>query len=262
MTDMNTLPTAGKSETRPKAVELTDHPLASVFPPLSKDEYEALKADIKDNGLREPISTFKGQVLDGRHRYRACKDLGIEPKINRLDQTTDPVAYVISANLRRRHLTTAQRAMAAAKLATLKRGDNQHNGEGLSIERSSQLFNVSDASTNRCKKVLSDGVPKLVQMVEEGKLPASVGEKVAGLPQEEQAELVEQTAKKIKDKFKEEDRQPSPTNAPLVSPSALAEAEDDYITELKILKAANVADAEAAVGKLVKRLQDLDFLKD
>jgi ParB-like chromosome segregation protein Spo0J len=258
MTDMNTLPTAGKSETRPK-VEFTDHPLASIFPSLAKEEYEALRADIKDNGLREPISTFKGQVLDGRHRYRACKDLGIEPKTNPLDAKTDPVAFVISANLRRRHLTTAQRAMAAARLATLKRGDNQHTGEGLSIERSSQLFNASTASASRCKKVLSDGVPKLVELVEEGKLPASVAEKVAVLPQEEQAELVKQTAKKIKDKF---NRQPPPTNAPVVSPSALAEAEDDYITELKILKAANVADAEAAVGKLVKRLQDLDFLKD
>ena len=151
--------------------------------------------------------------------------------------------------------------MAAAKLANLKVGGNQHS-EGVSIETGSKMFNVSDASTKRCRAVLNNGVPELVKMVEEGKLPASVGEKVAGLPQEEQAELVEQTAKKIKDKFKEEDRQPSPTNAPLVSPSALAEAEDDYITELKILKAANVADAEAAVGKLVKRLQDLDFLKD
>jgi len=99
-----------------KPIEYTDHPLANIFPTLGKDEFEALKADIKANGQREPISIFLTQVLDGRHRYRACKELELEPKITQLHHKTDPVAFVISANLRRRHLTTAQRAHCAAAM--------------------------------------------------------------------------------------------------------------------------------------------------
>jgi ParB-like chromosome segregation protein Spo0J len=245
----------------PKPIEYTDHSLANIFPPLGKDEFEALKADIQTNGQREPISIFQSQVLDGRHRYRACKALGLEPKINRLDPKTDPVAFVISANLRRRHLTTAQRAMAAAKLANMKRGDNQHNGEGLSIERSSAMFNVSDASTNRCKAVLAKGIDALVQMVEGDKLAASLAEKVAELPKEEQSTLVEKGVTAIKKRF------PTTPAAASTPPSTAASdkidnEENAYIDALKRLKAAKLENAEAAVSNLVRRLQDLDFLTD
>ena len=76
-----------------KPIEYTDHPLANIFPTLGKDEFEALKADIKANGQREPISIFLTQVLDGRHRYRACKELELEPKITRKRQA-NPASQV------------------------------------------------------------------------------------------------------------------------------------------------------------------------
>ncbi len=40
-------------------------------------EYVALKNDITQNGLLHPIVIFEGQVLDGRHRYSACVELGV-----------------------------------------------------------------------------------------------------------------------------------------------------------------------------------------
>jgi ParB-like chromosome segregation protein Spo0J len=59
------------------ATELTLHPLAELFPPMSDDDYRALKADIARRGQLNPITVQHDQVLDGRHRWRACCELGI-----------------------------------------------------------------------------------------------------------------------------------------------------------------------------------------
>jgi voltage-gated potassium channel Kch len=72
---------------------------------------------------------------------------------------------VISLNLKCRHLSESQRAMVAAKIATLKLGDNQHS-EGPSIEEASRLLNVGHASVERAKTVQRAGAPELVEAVD------------------------------------------------------------------------------------------------
>ena len=126
-------------------------------------EFDALKEDINKTGkLLHPIVLFENKILDGRNRYKACKALALQPDFVELPAGTNPIAYVISANEQRRHMSQSQRAFAAAKLANLKLGDNQHSGgEGLRIGRASQLLNASETTVNRCKKVLTDGVPDL-----------------------------------------------------------------------------------------------------
>lgn len=77
---------------------------------MSDDELKKLASDIAENDQQEPIVLFNGQVLDGRNRLAACKLLGIEAKSRVLRDCVSPTAYVLSANLHRRHLTTIQRA--------------------------------------------------------------------------------------------------------------------------------------------------------
>lgn len=91
------------------------HPLAELIPPMSEEEFSDLLADIRANGLRSPITLYEEKVLDGRHRLRACEELGISPPTAHFDGD-DPTAFVISMNLRRRNLTTGQRATAALAL--------------------------------------------------------------------------------------------------------------------------------------------------
>src|ERR1700686_3667801 len=93
------------------------HPLAECFPMLPNPELQELADDIKANGLRENIVLYEGQILDGRNRYEACKIVGlpVEKFISRYEES-DPLGYVISANLRRRHLEAGARAMIAEKL--------------------------------------------------------------------------------------------------------------------------------------------------
>jgi hypothetical protein len=106
--------------------ELQFHPLADMFPLMEGAEFDALVADIKANKVRDNILLYEGMILDGRNRYRALRTLGLSPKVIRdshcvtrscIDEHHGgPVAYVISANIHRRHLTAEQRRDLIAKL--------------------------------------------------------------------------------------------------------------------------------------------------
>jgi ParB-like chromosome segregation protein Spo0J len=98
-----------------QANRLAFHPLADIFPLLEGYEFEELVADIKANGLIEDIVLYDGMILDGRNRYRACCAAGIEPTY-RPFTGDDPAAFVISANIRRRHLTPLVKRAVIAKL--------------------------------------------------------------------------------------------------------------------------------------------------
>lgn len=92
------------------------HPAAAVFPMLSDDELADLAADIKANGLLHPITLDKdGRIVDGRNRNAACKRAGIEPTYATLADDVDVVAFILSQNVHRRHLSAGQRAMATVE---------------------------------------------------------------------------------------------------------------------------------------------------
>jgi ParB-like chromosome segregation protein Spo0J len=91
------------------------HPAADIFPMMADDELQALADDIKANGLRNPIVlTADGDLLDGRNRQAACDLAKVKPDYLTVNGD-DPVALVVSLNVKRRNLTAGQRAMAAAE---------------------------------------------------------------------------------------------------------------------------------------------------
>jgi N6-adenosine-specific RNA methylase IME4 len=171
------------------------HPLADIFPLVGGAEFDELVADIHRHGLREPIVVYEDKILDGRNRYRACEAAGVEPTFT-VYQGDDPISYVVSLNLRRRHLDESQRAMVAAKLATLKLGDNQHS-EGLPIGRSSELLNVGERTVARAREVQEHGTPELVHAVERGAVSVSAAADVATLSAQEQREIVARGEREI-----------------------------------------------------------------
>lgn len=155
-------------------MELQFHEYANLFPLIEGREFDDLVADIQQHGIREPIWLYDGKILDGRNRYRASQSIGIDAPIKTYEGD-DALAFVISLNLKRRHLNESQRAMVAAKLAKLELGANQHTGsENLPTQQqAANMLNVSDRSIRTAKHVQSVATPELAAAVEAGKVAVS-----------------------------------------------------------------------------------------
>ncbi|MFH1605532.1 MAG: DNA methyltransferase [Pseudomonadota bacterium] len=84
-----------------------------VMPALSPEEYENLKNSIAEHGVQVPIEVDEqGNILDGNHRVRACRELGIKdwPSIVRVGLSEEEKrAHAWRLNMQRRHLTKEQR---------------------------------------------------------------------------------------------------------------------------------------------------------
>ena len=93
---------------------LTFNPVADIFQLLEGAEFDDLVADIAAHGVREPITIYKCQILDGRNRYLACQKLGIACPTRQFGgEESELLDFVVSANLIRRHLSESQRASGA-----------------------------------------------------------------------------------------------------------------------------------------------------
>lgn len=181
------------------------HPIASLFPAMAADELVDLTKDVAEHGVRRPVVFWGGKLIDGRHRLQAAVAAGLAcPRVD-LDIEDDPVAFVVSENLQRRHLTVSQRAIMATKLIGLAPGSNQYRKltersveksqekqtttegvlintptkEVVSVAQAAKSVGVSVDSVNRAKRVVANVSPELVQAVEEGKMSLNAAAKIA-----------------------------------------------------------------------------------
>lgn len=123
--------------------------------------------------MNSPPLILEGQILDGRNRWKACEELGIEAKTVEFDNG-NPLAFIISHNLHRRHLNESQRAMIAARLVDFdqsdaikkgieKRKQRLTNPDEISSESSfntpeaAALLNVNKSTVSAAKRVLREG---------------------------------------------------------------------------------------------------------
>jgi ParB-like chromosome segregation protein Spo0J len=113
----------------PDIIKLEAHPHSKLFPPMAADDFEKLVADIKANDLQQPIVLYQGCILDGNNRKRACLLAQRPPAFVEFDGTdAQAQAFVISANIHRRHLTADQKRDLLVKLikADPTKSNRQH----------------------------------------------------------------------------------------------------------------------------------------
>jgi N6-adenosine-specific RNA methylase IME4 len=173
------------------------HPAAAMFPMMTSVELAELVRDVTEHGQRLPVVMHQGLILDGRNRLRACSLAGVTPKIVDWDgQGGSAVAYVVSVNLQRRHMTESQRAMVAADLlplfeaetterrnSRLKRGDTAPEAPlaprgaiGKAAKQAAEATSVGTRSVERAKAVAAKA-PELAERVRAGETTLKQAEK-------------------------------------------------------------------------------------
>jgi N6-adenosine-specific RNA methylase IME4 len=182
---------------------LIGHPLANIFPLMEGAELAALAEDIRAHGLRELITLHPdGSILDGRNRYRACLEAGVEPQFETWDGSS-ALAFVLSLNLRRRHLDESQRMMIAAKVANMtvggdRKSDHSPNSENVSVKEAGRLLNVGTSGIALARQVLEHGTPELIAAVEHGQIPVSQAASFAKASADAQQAIIEKIQQGVK----------------------------------------------------------------
>ncbi len=213
------------------------HPLANLFPLIEGREFDDLVADVRAKGLIDEIVMLDGQILDGRNRYRAAVAAGLmDGEVDRLDNLAggtvwfrpfypategDPLAWVLSKNLHRRHLNASQLSMLAADLGKLKQGRPSewrlptaeraappppslpHQGGGeegkaaslrdkpsLTQQQRADLVGVSERQVQTADFVKEHAAPEVVDAVRRGEVKVSAAAQLADLPISEQIAIM------------------------------------------------------------------------
>jgi N6-adenosine-specific RNA methylase IME4 len=129
--------------------QLKTHPAADAFPMMDASRFEEVKADIAEKGQLEPITLCDGMILDGRNRYKACVELGIEPAFR--EWPGNPWHFAWSMNGQRRDLADMQRG--AIKIIC-DRGSADHE------ERERKRRKEIDAEANRKRSEAAKEQPR------------------------------------------------------------------------------------------------------
>ena len=208
------------------------HPLANIFPLMKSPELRRLADDIAQNGQQEKVVLCDGMILDGRNRAMAFALLAEEEEdedgqFETIDLTeyfrhVDPLAYVLSQNLHRRHLSTTERAYVAAQVkkieterakkrqATSSGGKNpqlvenlpQASDKGRARDIAAEKLKVSGKLVDMAETVADHGTPELQEAVRDGKVAVSAAATIAKEPPEVQRHAVAGGKKGVADEAK------------------------------------------------------------
>jgi len=188
------------------------HEVANIFPMMSETEFTGLVEDIRKNGQLEPIWVHQQKIIDGRNRYNACLEIGVEPVVREWDGKGSLVSFVTSLNLHRRHLTLSQLHLLglkikpifeeealSKKLSHLKQNTvtsdsklrtTDSEGKFESAKEVAKLIGGSASGIYTAQRVVRDAVPEVVEAVEQGKVSLNKAETISKLPKDQQPEIL------------------------------------------------------------------------
>lgn len=224
---------------------------------MSQSDLSALSEDIATHGLRQAITTLDGSVLDGWHRYQACLVTKEAPRFVEYDGD-DPVAFVLSLNMSRRHLTGSQRAAAVVACSEWKPAGRPAPTN--SAPGSEMLAERADVSTRTIEHAKAAHRGGLGDAVRDNKVSAKRGAEIAKLPAEERAAALETKPTK-----KPVDSGPEEIETPLTELEAerMADLAADFEAMSRIVEADDRLSAAWAECKtLAAKYADLERLFD
>lgn len=192
------------------------HPAAMIPPPMKAEEFARLKEDIAKHGLIDPITLYKGKIIDGRHRQQACDELGIDAHYIRDDELAEhdgnPYAFVRSKTLHR-DCSPSQRAMMAAaflphcqseaKERQRASGGDRKSDKAKSVvetfpepiegsrarDEAAKQYNVTGRTVSKAANVINTGCKQLTEAVNADRVTVTLAEKlVKAIPDKQKLE--------------------------------------------------------------------------
>lgn len=172
------------------------------LPPLPEAKYQELKANIAKDGYDEakPIAIWEERpntIVDGHHRYRACRELGIEPVVveKSFKSLSSAVVYAIRGYITGRVLTPGQIVIATEHAITLdeeiQMAEEAKNSQirkpvvdSVSVpgtetnevaQKIADKAKVSVSTVYSVHAIKKEGVPELLKLVESGEVGAKTG---------------------------------------------------------------------------------------
>jgi site-specific DNA-methyltransferase (adenine-specific) len=162
----------------------------NLLPPLSTEEFSALKADIREHGILSPVFVDEdGNVLDGKHRLAV--DPNAPRKVIRGLTPAEKEAFVFRCNFVRRNLSPDQKAEARRKMkvtASKLRAENPRkwtlkkigDALGVHLDTVSGWFATNSEFRNGCRLDARLKVPtKLREQVAERAQNGATHEQIA-----------------------------------------------------------------------------------
>ena len=131
---------------------LSIHDEALATPRMLEVQYEALKADIEQNGQLDPVVIYRGKIVDGRHRFLILNELNIKTitcfKMPN-NSTLSDIKKLVRSKETRRHETATQLAISALRHIT-------KSNEKMTQAEASKMFGVGPKAIGFAKKILVD----------------------------------------------------------------------------------------------------------
>ncbi len=192
------------------------HPITNIFPLMAEEEFKDLVKDIRKHGLREPIWTWKGKIVDGRNRYLACEKAGVKLQLREWDGEGSLVEFIISLNLHRRHLSQSQKAMISENMlpfleeeAKERQAIGHYNApqykenpvreiipeldKGRARDHAAKLVGTNPHYVSDAKKIKQKS-PEIAEKVVKGKLSIPEAKLLIKQPEEVQKKVLEKVA--------------------------------------------------------------------
>lgn len=177
--------------------------LESLIPPLSNEEFKQLERNILEEGIREPLITWNGILIDGHNRYRIAQehDMNYETLEKEFENINRVKEWMINNQFGRRNLSNYQRSVLALQLEDVfreKAKENQIRKPDFVLQKSAEqnpidtrkeiakVANVSHDTIAKVKKIEANATPEVKARLNTGTM--SINEAYKEIKKEEKIE--------------------------------------------------------------------------
>ena len=178
--------------------EFKDHP----YKVLDNDEMNSLIESVQEHGVMSPLivrplegTTDQYEIISGHRRFRAAQKAGLSevPAFIRPVSRDEAAIMLVDSNLHREHILPSEKAFAYKLKYEALRHQGTSSQLGTKLRTDELIAQENGESRNQVQRYirLTNLIPELLDLMDEGKIAFSVGVELSYLPPEIQQDLFE-----------------------------------------------------------------------